>query len=62
MEERKKLGFFPMFASILAGMIGSGVYDLSYQLGLVASPGAVIIAWAVCFIGMLTFTLSLMNF
>ncbi|WP_297182579.1 amino acid permease [uncultured Enorma sp.] len=61
MEERKKLGFFPMFASILAGMIGSGVYDLSYQLGLVASPGAVIIAWAVCFIGMLTFTLSLMN-
>ncbi|WP_418723009.1 amino acid permease [Enorma sp.] len=61
MEERKKLGFFPMFASILAGMIGSGIYDISYQLGTVASPGAAIVAWAICFIGMLTFVLSLMN-
>ena len=61
MEERKKLGFFPLVGSILAGMIGSGIYDISYQLGSVASPGAAIIAWAICFIGMLTFVLSLMN-
>lgn len=57
----KKLGFFPMFAAILAGMIGSGIYDVSYQLGSVASPGAVIVAWLICFVGMLMFTLSLMN-
>ncbi len=61
MEGRKKVGFFPLVGSILAGMIGSGIYDISYQLGLVASPGAAIVAWAICFIGMLTFVLSLMN-
>lgn len=59
--EKRKLGFFPMFAAILAGMIGSGVYDVSYQLGTVASPGAAIIAWLICFLGMLMFTFSLMN-
>ena len=50
-----------MVAAILAGMIGSGVYDIAYQLGTVASPGGAIVAWAVCFVGMLLFVLSLQN-
>ena len=57
----KKLGLFPMVASILAGMIGSGVYDIAYQLGSVASPGGAIVAWATCFVGMLMFIMSLQN-
>lgn len=60
-SNEKKLGLFPMAASILAGMIGSGVYDISYQLGCVASPGGAIVAWVVCFVGMLAFVLSLQN-
>ena len=36
--EEKKLGLFPLVAAILAGMIGSGVYDIGYQLASVASP------------------------
>ena len=57
----KKLGLFPMVASILAGMIGSGVYDIAYQLGSVASPGGAIVAWATCFVGMLMFIRKLLK-
>ena len=59
--EEKKLGLFPMIAAILAGMIGSGVYDIAYQMGSVSSPGGAIVAWIVCFVGMLFFVLSLQN-
>ena len=61
MSSEKKLGLLPMVAAILAGMIGSGVYDIAYQLGTVTSPGGAIVAWAVCFVGMLLFVLSLQN-
>ncbi len=61
MGSEKKLGLVPMTAAILAGMIGSGVYDIAFQLGTVASPGGAIVAWAVCFVGMLLFVLSLQN-
>ncbi len=30
MSSEKKLGLLPMVAAILAGMIGSGVYDIAY--------------------------------
>ncbi len=61
MGSEKKLGLLPMTAAILAGMIGSGVYDIAFQLGTVASPGGAIVAWVICFIGMLLFVLSLQN-
>ena len=57
----KKLGLFPMAAAILAGMIGSGVYDLSFQLSGAASPGGAIIAWLTCFVGMLMLVFCLQN-
>lgn len=47
--------------TIFGSMIGSGVYDISYQLGLVASPGAAIIAFAICYMGTLVSALSLKN-
>ena len=59
--EEKKLGLFPLVAAILAGMIGSGVYDIGYQLASVASPGGAILAWIICFVGMLFLVLSLQN-
>ena len=37
------------------------MYDIAYQLGTVTSPGGAIVAWAVCFVGMLLFVLSLQN-
>lgn len=59
--EKKGLGFWMMVITIFSSMIGTGVYDLSYQLGSVASPGAAIVAFVICFIGTLVSVLSLKN-
>ncbi|WP_308615544.1 amino acid permease [uncultured Enorma sp.] len=55
------LGFWVLVITIFSSMIGSGVYDLSYQLGTVASPGAAIVAFAICYVGTLVSALSLKN-
>ncbi|EUB31471.1 amino acid permease [Olsenella uli] len=64
MEDTRKeegLGFPIMVAAIIGSMIGTGVFNLSYNLGLDASPGAAIVAWIVCFVGTLVSVLSLKN-
>ena len=65
MEEKesqpRKLGLLMMVSVILAGAIGTGVYDISYQIATVASPGAALIAWALSFCGMLMLILTLMH-
>nr|WP_144743726.1 amino acid permease [Enorma burkinafasonensis] len=55
------LGFWTLVLTIFGSMIGSGVYDISYQLGTVASPGAAIIAFAICYVGTLVSAFSLKN-
>jgi arginine:ornithine antiporter/lysine permease len=60
-EGKKGFGFWAMVITIFSTMVGTGVYDLSYQLGSVASPGAAIIAFVICYIGTLVSVLSLSN-
>lgn len=60
-EKRGGLGFPVMVLSIVSGMVGSGIYNLSYNLGSSASPGAAIVAWIICFAGTLVSVLSLRN-
>lgn len=59
--KRGGLGFWTLVLTIFGSMIGSGVYDISYQMGSVASPGAAIIAFAICYAGTLASALSLKN-
>ena len=60
-ERKGGLGFPVMVATIVSSMIGSGVYNISYNMGLDASPGATIIAWLITFCGTLVSVLSLQN-
>lgn len=60
-KNKEGLGFPIMVATIIGSMIGTGVFNLSYNLGADASPGAAIIAWIVCFVGTLVSVLSLKN-
>ena len=60
-EKRGGLGFPVMVLSIVSGMVGSGIFNLTYNLGSSASPGAAIVAWIICFAGTLVSVLSLRN-
>ncbi len=48
-----KLGLLPLVALVVGSMIGGGVFSLPQNMAKGASPGAVIIGWAITGLGML---------
>ncbi len=52
-EASNKLGLLPLVALVVGSMIGGGVFSLPQNMAKGASPGAVIIGWAITGLGML---------
>ncbi len=52
-EVSNKLGLLPLVALVVGSMIGGGVFSLPQNMAKGASPGAVIIGWAITGLGML---------
>lgn len=59
--DKKKLGLFTMTMLVVSSSIGSGIFDISYNLADTASPGAALVAWGIVFVGILMLCLSLIN-
>ena len=60
-EKAKGIGLFGLIGMVVSSCIGSGVFAITGQLAGVASPGAVLVAWAVVGIGFAALALSLNN-
>ena len=54
-EKAKGIGLFGLIGMVVSSCIGSGVFAITGQLAGVASPGAVLVAWAVVGIGFADF-------
>ena len=52
----KKLGTVSMTALVIGAIVGSGIFSLPQNMAEGAGPGAIIIAWIITFVGMLTLT------
>jgi len=52
-ETSNKLSLLPLVALVVGSMIGGGVFNLPSDMSAHASPGAIIIGWAITGIGML---------
>ncbi|EPE37585.1 basic amino acid/polyamine antiporter [Candidatus Photodesmus anomalopis] len=55
----KKLGLASLTALIISSMIGAGIFSLPQNMAAVASPAAIIIAWLITGVGMISLALSL---
>ena len=55
------IGLFGLIGLVVSSCIGSGIFALAGQMAFVSSPGAALIAWAICGVGFATFALSLAN-
>ncbi len=55
------IGLFSLIGLVISSCIGSGIFALTGQLARVASPGAVLIGWAVVGIGFLTLGLCIQH-
>ncbi len=55
------IGLFGLVGLVISSCIGSGVFALTGQLARVASPGAILIGWAIAGIGFLALGLSIQN-
>ena len=53
-KEENKLGFIPLTGLVIGSIIGGGAFSFPGDMAKVASPGAIIIAWIITGIGMLT--------
>ncbi len=53
-----KLGFWGLTALVFGLMVGVGIYNLPQNMALVASPGAVFVAWMITAAGILPLVLS----
>ena len=60
-EKAKGIGLFGLIGMVVSSCIGSGVFAITGQLAGVASPGAVLVAWAFVGIGFAALALSLNN-
>ena len=47
-----KLSFFPLTALVIGAIIGSGIFSLPQNMAQGAGPEAILIAWAITFVGM----------
>lgn len=52
-ETSNKLSLLPLVALVVGSMIGGGVFNLPSDMSARASPGAIIIGWAITGVGML---------
>ncbi len=52
-KANSRLGLLPLVALVVGSMIGGGVFSLPQNMAKGASPGAVIIGWAITGLGML---------
>ncbi len=55
------IGLFGLIGLVISSCIGSGVFALTGQLARVASPGAILIGWAIVGIGFLALGLCIQN-
>src|SRR5215469_1646730 len=51
--ESNKLTLLPLVALVVGSMIGGGVFNLPSDMSAKASPGAIVIGWAITGVGML---------
>lgn len=49
----EKLGFIGLAALVFGMMVGSGIFNIPQNMAVAASPGAVMLAWALTAVGML---------
>lgn len=54
--KNKKLGVVPLTALVVGAIIGSGIFSLPQNMARGAGAGAILIAWAVTFLGMFSLT------
>lgn len=52
MNNQNKMGFWGLMGLIVTTIIGSGIFNLSKEMALVAAPGAVMIGWVITGLGM----------
>ena len=50
----KKLGVIPLTALVVGAIVGSGIFSLPQNMAEGAGAGAILIAWVITFVGMLT--------
>ncbi|MBE0664356.1 MAG: amino acid permease, partial [Candidatus Aminicenantes bacterium] len=50
--ETRVLGFLPLLAVVVGAIVGAGIFNAPADLGRVANPGWIIVAWAITGIGM----------
>lgn len=55
-KSNQKLGVIALTALVIGGIIGSGIFSLPQNMAEGASAGAILIAWAITFVGMLALT------
>ncbi len=55
-SDKGKLGLPALTALVVGGIIGSGIFSLPQNMAEGAGAGAILIAWAITFVGMLTLT------
>lgn len=55
-SNQARLGLPALTALVVGGIIGSGIFSLPQNMAEGAGAGAILIAWAITFIGMLTLT------
>ena len=51
-EQGGKLSLFPLTALVIGAIIGSGIFSLPQNMASGAGPEAILIAWAITFVGM----------
>ena len=51
-DNSKKLGVLPLTALVVGGIVGAGIFSLPQNMAEKAGAGAILIAWAITFIGM----------
>jgi arginine:ornithine antiporter/lysine permease len=55
-SQQKKLGTVAMTALVVGAVVGSGIFSLPQNMAEGAGAGAILIAWAITFVGMLALT------
>ncbi|MXJ82337.1 basic amino acid/polyamine antiporter [Klebsiella michiganensis] len=55
-QSEKKLGLFALTALVVGSMVGGGIFTLPQNMAEGAGAGAILCAWLITFIGMLTLT------
>ncbi len=60
-QQKKGIGLTALVAMVVTSSIGAGVFALTSDLAIAASPGPVLLAWVIVGFGILMLSLSLNN-